>query len=231
MTSPEKTMLVVGAHHDDCEYAASGLMLKAVSKGYRVVLVTLTGDHSSWSPTAGREQEVRAGLLKVAADMGVEKRFYNWGYHHLRYDDSGIRPLTELAVELKPQIALIHWSHDYWPDHEAAGKISKHALWFPHGLFRDVKMNTRIFAFEAGPNQIDPAVEFRPDTYIDISDVMEKVREVIRRIDGVVAGKEITGPSGHELDKSAKSRVRGSECGVAYAEAFVALKKRPQDIL
>ena len=124
MSSPEKTMLVVGAHHDDCEYAASGLILKAVSKGYRVVLVTLTGEHSSWAPTAGREKEVRAGLLKVAADMGVEKRFYNWGYHHLRYDDSGIQPLTELAVELKPQIALIHWPHDYWPDHEAAGRIS-----------------------------------------------------------------------------------------------------------
>ena len=227
----DKTLLVVGAHHDDCEYAASGLILKAVKKGYRVVLVTMTGDHSSWGPTAGREEEVRRGLLEIARDMGAEKRFYNWGYHQIRYNDDGIRVLTELAVEVKPQIALIHWPHDYWPDHEAAGKLGKHALWFAHGLFRDVNLGVRLFMFEAGANQTDPAVQFRPDTYLDISDVMDKVREVIRRIDGVIGGKELTAPSCHELDKAAKSRLRGSECGVAYAEAFLALKKAPQEIL
>ncbi|MEW6360246.1 MAG: PIG-L family deacetylase [Planctomycetota bacterium] len=226
-----KVLLVIGAHHDDCEYAACGLVLKAVSRGYRAVLVTLTGNHSSWAPTAGREDEVRSGLTAIARDMGVEKRFYDWGYHQVRYNDDGIRRLTELAVELKPRIALIHWPHDYWPDHEAAGKLSKHALWFPHGLHRDVKLDTRLYAFEAGANQTDPAVPFRPDVYIDISGEMQAVREVIRRIDGVVAGKTMTGPSCHEMDKDARSRLRGSECGVAYAEAFVALKRRPQDIL
>lgn len=227
----DKTMLVIGAHHDDCEYAAGGLILKAVSRGYRAVLTTLTGNHSSWKPTAGRSEEVRQGLLRIAQDMGVEKRFYDWGYHQIRYNDEAIRVLTELAVEVKPRIALIHWPHDYWPDHEAAGKVGKHAVWFAHGLFRDVALDTRLFAFEAGANQTDPAVPFRPDTFVDISDVMDRVREVIRRIDGVIAGKESTGPSCHELDKAAKCRLRGSECGVAYAEAFVALKKRPQDIL
>jgi len=227
----EKTLLVVGAHHDDCEYAACGLILKAVRKGYRVVLTTLTGDHSSWQPTAARPDEVRKQLLQLAQDMGVEKRFFHWGYHQVRYNDEGIRALTELAVELKPTLSLIHWPHDYWPDHEAAGKLGKHALWFPHGLFRDAKLNTKLLAYEAGANQTDPAVPFRPDVYVNISDVMDQVREVIRRIDEIVSGAPVKAPSGHELDKAARSRLRGSECGVAYAEAFVALKKWPQEIL
>ena len=162
----DKTLLVIGAHHDDCEYAACGLILKAVAKGYRVVLVTLTGDHSSWAPTSGREKEVHEGLLRIAKSIGTEKRFYDWGYHQVRYDDKGIRLLTELTVELKPQVGLIHWPHDYWPDHEAAGKLSKHALCFPHGLYRDAKLNTRVYMYEAGPNQTDPAVPFRPDMYV-----------------------------------------------------------------
>ena len=231
---PQKTLLAIGAHHDDCEYAAGGLILKAVQRGYRVVLVMLTGDHASWKPTADRPAEVRRRLLDLAGDMGVEKRFYDWGYHQLRYDDHFLRPLVELAVELNPQIALIHWPHDYWPDHEIAWRLAKHALWFPHGPPMErmaSRPSPRLLAFEAGPNQTDPSVPFRPDVYIDVSDVMDRVAAIIRRVDSIASGQEISGPSSHELDKLGKCKVRGSECDVAYAEAFLALKKWPQELL
>lgn len=228
---PAKTLLVVGAHHDDTEYACGGLILKAVKRGYRVVLVDMCGNHDSWAPTAGREAEVHQGLLDLAAEMGCEKRFFDYGYHQIRYNDEAIKLITDLVVELQPDIGLIHWPHDYWPDHEACGKVGKHALWFPHGLYPQMRSTPKIMAYETGPNQTDPAVPFRPDVYIDITAEMDEVCRVIRRLDEIAGGQRLDGPSGHELDKLAKSRVRGGESGVAYAEAFVNLRKWPQDVL
>jgi LmbE family N-acetylglucosaminyl deacetylase len=170
-------------------------------------------------------------MLEIARDLGVEKRFYHYGYHQVRYNDEGIRLLTDLVVEVEPDLVLTHWPFDFWPDHEATGKLARHTVRFPHGLHRDTTLSPRLFNFEAGANQVDPSVPFQPDIYIDITEEMDQVCEVIHRLDEVADGQTIAGPSGHELDKRAKSRLRGSECGVAYAEAFLALKKSPQDIL
>jgi LmbE family N-acetylglucosaminyl deacetylase len=229
-----KTLLVIGAHHDDCEYGAAGLALKAVARGYRVVMVTLAGDHASWKPTSTRLLAVRQGLLDIARDMGVEKRFYDWAYHSVLYDEKGLRALTELVEELDPAIALAQWPYDYWPDHEAAGRLSRHALWFPSRAFggrggRDSR--PRVFFYEAGAGQSDPAVPFRPDTYVDITAEMDRVNRIIRRLDEVASGRAYDAPTSHELDKQARARLRGSECAVAYAEAFLAMRKAVQDIL
>ena len=227
----DKSLLIVGAHHDDCEYACGGLVLKAVRKGYRVVLVDMCGDHASWAPTAGRASEVRQALLDLAADMGCEKRFYDYGYHQIRYGDEAIKLITDLVIEVKPDIGLIHWPYDYWPDHEACGKVGKHALWFPHGLYQDARTTPKLLAFEAGPNQTDPAVLFRPDVYIDVSEVMDEVCQIGHRIDEIATGRPLEGETGHETDKRARCRLRGGECGVMYAEAFANLRKWPQEIL
>lgn len=226
-----QTLLIVGAHHDDCEYAAGGLIQLALRRGWRVVLTMLTGDHASWAPTAGREAEVRAALSALAAEMGVDKRFYHWGYHQVRYGDEAIRAVTDLVVEVQPDLALVHWPHDFWPDHEATGKVGRHALRFPHGLYPTARAANRILAFEAGPNQVDPAVPFAPDVYVDVTAVLEDALRVIHRLDEIASGQTLEGPTGHEQDKLAKCRVRGGECGVTYAEAFVSLRKWPQEIV
>ena len=230
-TSTEKCLLAIGAHHDDCEGAAGGLILKAVQRGYRVVLVTLTGDHASWRPTRGRETAVRQDLLAIARDMGVEKRFLEWRYHHATYNEKNVLELRGLVADLRPQLALIHWPYDYWPDHEAAGKLARHALWFPDG---GDAAKPRLLMFTAGQNQTDPAVPFRPDVNVDVTGVMDEAGMITRRLDGVAGGYPVTRESPlstHEKDMLAKSRLRGTECGVTYAEAYCAVGKAPIDIL
>jgi N-acetylglucosamine malate deacetylase 1 len=226
----EKTLLAIGAHHDDTEYAASGLILQAMRKGWHVVSLTLCGDHNSWQPTSGREDEVRVGLLNVSAIMGVEKRFLGWRYHHVYYNEEAVQEVTQIVADLQPDLGLIHWPHDYWPDHAAAGKIALHAMRFPHSLRINLTPVPRILMFETGANQTDPAVAFRPDVYLDISNDIERVGEIIHEIDEIAGGQPIEGQSTHEQDKRAKSRLRGVECGVAYAEAFVAVQKWLQEI-
>ena len=70
----KKTILVVGAHMDDCEIGAGGLIIKAIRKGHRVVLVNVTTDYSTWCVTKGREKEIKEKVLGKAKEMKVRKK-------------------------------------------------------------------------------------------------------------------------------------------------------------
>src|SRR5262245_25559617 len=113
----KKTLLCVGAHMDDCEWMAGGLILKAVRDGLRVVLVQAVSDWSNWPPSQGREKKVEEGVKRIAKEAGVEKILLGYKYHHVPVDHALKLRIAQIVAEVKPDIAVIMSENDFWTDH------------------------------------------------------------------------------------------------------------------
>lgn len=246
----KKTILVIGAHLDDCEIGAGGVIAKAVRKGHRVVLVNVASDYSTWCVTKGREKEVRERLLAEAAEMGVEKRFLDFGYQQVPFDVEAMRRIAEVVVDVKPDITLTHDRNEreHAPsDHGTVGVVAEHAVRSACQLLGGlaVPYGHEMYAFEVYPQR-----DFRPDVFVDISDVLEPVAECINHFGDLYAALHGKLPyakgaasvestlkihsTGQELAlghyavmKLCTAKFRGYHCGLRYAEAYKALDPAP----
>jgi len=182
----KKTILVFGAHMDDCEIGAGGLITKAVKRGHRVVLVNVASDYSTWIVTKGREEEIRRRLLKKAEEMGVEKRFIGYGYQAVPRDIEAIKKLAEIVLDVRPDLTLFHNAYDPSPsDHGTVGFIAERAVRDATRLFdRYPSFSQEMYAYEVYPK----LTQFQPDVFIDISDVIDEVAQLPNCADQIYAG-------------------------------------------
>jgi len=184
-----KTFLAIGAHMDDCEIGAGGVLLQALKAGHRVVVVTVVSDYKSWAHTIGREEQVKRDLHAVAKKFGYEKRFLDYKYHQTNGRDVGFKQvLSKLQYEIKPDVAFIHHHEDLWPDHVACAEASQDALLFPHGLSGDLNAPRvpLVYSFGITPMQ---TCRFEPDTFYDVTDVTPQYMDLILHTDGCLSGK------------------------------------------
>lgn len=239
---PRRTVLVIGAHFDDCEIGAGGLIVKAVKNGHRVVLVSVVSDFSTWYVTKGREKRFREQNLVKAQEMGVEKRFLEFGYQQVTQNLEALRRIAEVVVDVKPDVTLFHDRNETQrapSDHSTVGILAEQAVRNADTILGGltVSYGREMYAYE-----VDPQREFRPDVFIDISDVLKPVIETInffRKLNAESPQSQSVGrldatmkvyPSGEELPltawaelKMCTARVRGHQCGLRFAEGYKAM--------
>ncbi len=227
------TLLAIGAHYDDCVFGVGGLLLRAVRKNYRTVVLALIGDYSNWKPVRGRERQLVARSAEIARARGVEMRFLDFAEQRFDATAEARRAVARVVAEVQPDVALMLWQDDRHGDHAVASALSKAAL--QHGdrlleasaAYRPARS---IYWYDNGPGH---TIGFEPDTYVDVSEVWTEASDWLGELMAVVRDEpyDRSKPDGARAAKEALSRYRGSACGVRYAEALRSFRPRAQDIL
>jgi LmbE family N-acetylglucosaminyl deacetylase len=228
------TVLVLGAHYDDAAFGVPGILLQAVARGHRVVVLTLIGDYENWKPTRGRGRELVEGTRRINADYGVESRFLGYASGTMTVTEEAKRAVAEVVAEVKPDLAFMLWPRDQHPDHVVASELSQVALRLGDRLLPDpsapFRPPRRTYLYDNGPRH---TLGFEPDTFVDVTAEWPRAIAWLGRLMALTRAEEFDPGTldGAQRAKEALARYRGTTCGVEYAEALVAANAYPQDIL
>lgn len=227
-----KTLLAMGAHYDDCVFGVPGILLQAVRKHYRVVLLHLIGDYRNWAPIGDRHAELVPGRVALAKEHGVEARFLQFQSHLFEPSHANKRIVAAAVADIQPDIAFALWPQDHHDDHVAASQLSTIALRNAGQILgrSGVKPPSRLYYYDNGPRH---TIGFEPDTFVDISEEWPAAIAWLGKLMALVRNEPYrAGPlDAPQQTKEAIARYRGKTCGARFAEALCAEYHYPRDIL
>ena len=181
-----KKLLVVGAHSGDFVWRAAGTIAKSIEEGAETLVICMSyGERGEsgelWKEDPKRTEEsvkiIRHEQAQKAADiLGTLIQFLDWGDYPMLITDERINQLTKIIGDFEPTVILTHSEKDpFNPDHPLAFQATQRARLLSSGAgvpsaFKNIDPPA-WYSFE--PHQPELS-GFVPDTFIDISSVMEK---------------------------------------------------------
>ncbi len=131
--SAEIDLMFFGAHPDDIEIGAGGLVAQQTALGRKVVLVDLTEGEMASNGTVEerrREAERAAGILKVFDRVNLKLPD-----SCLTVKEEYLEPIARVLRHFKPKLVFAPYVEDRHPDHVAAGNLVTRAV-FLAGLWK-----------------------------------------------------------------------------------------------
>jgi 4-oxalomesaconate hydratase len=179
-------LLVVGAHSGDFVWRAAGTLAKTIEQGIETLVIAMSyGERGEsgelWKADPKRSVEsvkiIRHEQAAKAADIiGTPIMFLDWGDYPMLLSDERIEQLTNIIGDFEPTVILTHSEKDpFNPDHPLAFQAVQRARLLSSGAgvpsaFKNIDPPV-WYAFE--PHQPE-LCGFVPDTFVDISSVMDK---------------------------------------------------------
>ncbi len=227
-----RTLLAIGAHYDDCVFGIPGIMLQAVRKHYRVVILSLIGDYRDWPPIGARHQQLLDGTREICREHGVEMRYLDFKSHLFDVNTETKKAVAEAVADIEPDVAFLLWRDDHHDDHVVASQLSRVALRYAGQVLERsaVKAPREMYYYDNGPGH---TIGFEPNTFVDVSDTWPAAIHWLGRFMALVRGEPYDAGrrDGAQEAKEVLAQYRGKTCGVKYAEAVQAIHRRARDIL
>lgn len=215
-------ILAFGAHPDDVEISAGGLLIAEAIKGKKVGIVDLTlGELGTRGTVEMRKQEAQdaAQIIGCAVRENLEMKdgfFENNQANQLR--------VIEILRKYQPDVVLCNAPSDRHPDHGRASELVKESC-FLSGLRKIVTGDLEAWR----PNVVYAYMQFyhfNPDFIYDISDVIELKMKSIKAHKSQFFNPKSNEPqtliaSEHFLNNiQYRASEYGIQAGFAYGEAF-----------
>jgi LmbE family N-acetylglucosaminyl deacetylase len=203
-------LLIIGAHPDDPETAAGGLMARYAAAGHEVVALYVTRGEAGIAGCSHAEAAaIRSAECEQACTiLRVRPRFLGQLDGACEVTAHWYGEMRRIFDEEKPDAVFTHWPIDTHRDHRVTASLVYDAWW---GSGRA----SALFYFETLTGI--QTQHFSPTDYIDISAV-EPVKEAACRAH-VSQGFDM--PGAGYLTETRISTFRGLAIGCAHAEAFV----------
>jgi LmbE family N-acetylglucosaminyl deacetylase len=205
-------VVCVGGHPDDPESGCAGTLSRYAELGHSVSIVYLTrGERGIRDKGLEEAGTIRsAECEKACRIIGARPRFFGQIDGATEVTRAHVEALAKVLSEEQPDVIFAHWPVDTHMDHQVASLLTIRG-WMALGE------RPQLYFFEV--NTGSQSQGFLPNTYVDITPVLEKKKEALFAHvsqDGTGIWREH-----HEII----ARWRGREAGVTAAEAFVRLDR------
>ena len=217
-------ILAIGAHPDDLEIACYGTLARYVKEGNSVSVCHVSNGNLGHVVIEQDELSKirRAEAEKAAEIIGAKHYTLDIDDQYVdAADDEQVKRLVRVLREVKPDFIITHCENDYHRDHVQTYQL----------VFRATcaaSLSHCNDGTELPPTEICPLYQmdtlantcFDPTEYVDITDTIElKLKALVCHESQIVWMKEHDKIDFIDFVRSS-SKVRGYQCGVAYAEGF-----------
>ncbi|PWA06719.1 bacillithiol biosynthesis deacetylase BshB1 [Flavobacterium laiguense] len=216
-------ILAFGAHPDDVECAAAGVLIKHIGMGKTVAIIDLTtGEMGSYGTPQSRKSEA-ATASKI---LGIQHREQlNLLDGSIENNEESRLKVIQMIRKYQPDIVLCNAIHDRHPDHANAAKLVADAC-FLSGL----KMKTTFDDNEEQkawrPKAVYHYIQdyyIEPDFVIDISSEMDTKLKAIRAFESqfvTANSNDANGISGLIDQIKSTNSIFGRPINAKFAEGF-----------
>ncbi len=210
--SEKKLKIVVfGAHPDDPESGAGGLILHLSRAGHDVHVAYAVMYREGRKYFGRDEKEVRREESTAACKiLGATPHFFDYSAGRLYVDAATVEKISTWLDEVRPDIVVTHWPIDTHSDHNAISNL----IW--RSYRRQGGWNLYYFEVNAGHQTLT----FQPNLYLDVSQLRETKRNALMMHQSQDPNQI------WNVHHDPMQRLRGSECGVEFAEGYILVEAK-----
>ncbi len=206
-----KKILAIGAHPDDVEFGAAGLIIKEIAAGAEAKIVICSlGEAGTNGTPEGRRSEAEAAAKHIGASFEYVQM---GGDCHLSDTPENRIKLASVIREWKPDIVLApSLSENQHPDHVAVAQMARAAVRLArYGGLGEIKAEAphvieALYYYPSGTE-----LDRKPDIIVDVSAHYEKWAEAMNMHESQMKTR------GYINLVSTKAKYMGAVIGVEYA--------------